>query len=267
MRDSPPPLRERTSLTVRASRTARRLLAERGRDLAVAAGAAVFLAFSGAFGSGDAPYASRLVYWGVLMVGGSLLGGTVARTVRERGWFEDRLWRQAALVTVAIAVPMTVLVWAYTELFWAGRLRTELLPLFAGPVLLVSAVMTALSYMANRQPPETHASPAGAPPPRFLDRLPPKLRGAEVYAVEAEDHYLRLHTSRGSDLILMRLADAVAELEGIEGAQTHRSWWVAKDAVVSAARSDGRATLTLKGGAAAPVSRTYAKALRDEGWF
>ena len=40
-----------------------------------------------------------------------------------------------------------------------------------------------------------------------------ELRGAEIFAVEAEDHYLRLHTSRGSDLILMRLSDAVAELE------------------------------------------------------
>ncbi|MFX8624480.1 LytTR family DNA-binding domain-containing protein, partial [Acinetobacter baumannii] len=83
------------------------------------------------------------------------------------------------------------------------------------------------------------AAPAGAPPPRFLERLPLKLRGAEIYAVEAEDHYLRLHTSRGSDLILMRLSDAIVELEGLEGARTHRSWWVAKGAVRDAKRGDG----------------------------
>jgi DNA-binding LytR/AlgR family response regulator len=75
---------------------------------------------------------------------------------------------------------------------------------------------------------------AGPQPPKFLERLPLKLRGAEVWAVEAEDHYLRLHTSKGQDLILMRLADAVAELEGIEGAQVHRSWWVARDAITDA---------------------------------
>ena len=85
--------------------------------------------------------------------------------------------------------------------------------------------------------------------------------------MEAEDHYLRLHTSRGSDLILMRLADAVAELEGIEGAQTHRSWWVAKAAVVDARRGDGRAVLTLTNGVEAPVSRSYAGALRAAGWY
>jgi DNA-binding LytR/AlgR family response regulator len=94
-----------------------------------------------------------------------------------------------------------------------------------------------------------------------------KLRGATIRAVQAEDHYLRIHTDRGSDLILMRLSDALDELEGLEGAQTHRSWWVARDAVRDVARGDGRATLTLDGGIEAPVSRRYAKALRDAGWY
>jgi DNA-binding LytR/AlgR family response regulator len=85
--------------------------------------------------------------------------------------------------------------------------------------------------------------------------------------VEAEDHYLRLHTSKGQDLILMRLADAVAELDGIEGAQVHRSWWVAREAITDAKRGDGRATLTLRDGAEVPVSRTYAGMLRERGWI
>jgi DNA-binding LytR/AlgR family response regulator len=134
-------------------------------------------------------------------------------------------------------------------------------------VLVVTTAMTALNYLVQKKPEETHAAAADAAPPRFLDRLPTKLRGAELYAVEAEDHYLRLHTSKGQDLILMRLSDAVAELEGIEGARTHRSWWVAKGAVTGARRGDGRATLSLKGGAEAPVSRAYAGALRAAGWY
>jgi DNA-binding LytR/AlgR family response regulator len=108
---------------------------------------------------------------------------------------------------------------------------------------------------------------ASSEPPKFLDRLPLKLRGGEIWAVEAEDHYLRLHTSKGQDLILMRLSDAIDELEGIEGAQVHRSWWVARDAIVEAVRGDGRATLTLKDGAEVPVSRTYARLLRDRKWI
>jgi len=65
----------------------------------------------------------------------------------------------------------------------------------------------------------------------------------------------------------MRLADALTELEGMEGAQVHRSWWVAKAAVVDAERGNGRAALTIRSGAVAPVSRTYARALRAAGWY
>ena len=127
--------------------------------------------------------------------------------------------------------------------------------------------MTALAFLAAPPPDPDPRRPPGAPPPKFLARLPAQLAGAELYAVEAEDHYLRLHTSLGQDLILMRLADAIAELEGLEGAQTHRSWWVAKAAVADAERMDGRAMLTLKDGAEVPVSRGFAKALRAAGWF
>ena len=65
----------------------------------------------------------------------------------------------------------------------------------------------------------------------------------------------------------MRLVDAIGELEGLEGAQTHRSWWVARDAVESARRDGDKVTLVLKGGAEAPVSRPNIKPLRDAGWF
>ena len=61
--------------------------------------------------------------------------------------------------------------------------------------------------------------------------------------------------------------ELVSELEGIEGMQVHRSWWVARDAITDAKRGDGRARLTLKDGAEVPVSRTYASRLRDEGWI
>jgi DNA-binding LytR/AlgR family response regulator len=98
-------------------------------------------------------------------------------------------------------------------------------------------------------------------------RLPEKLRDARIEAVEAEDHYLRIHTDAGSALILMRLSDAVEELAGVEGARTHRSWWVARHAVRKAERGGGRATLRLASGLQVPASRSYARELRRAGWF
>jgi len=57
-----------------------------------------------------------------------------------------------------------------------------------------------------------------------------------------------VHTSKGQDLILLRLSDAIEELAGLEGEQVHRSWWVARDGVTEVERGDGRAVLTLKSG-------------------
>ena len=68
-------------------------------------------------------------------------------------------------------------------------------------------------FGSSRAPAETHPSAQGAAPARFLARLPARLSGAALLAVQAEDHALRLHTSKGEDLILMRLADALVELK------------------------------------------------------
>jgi DNA-binding LytR/AlgR family response regulator len=266
LRQSPPSFRERLVDAVHASRTAL-TRKEALRGFAVSAVAGVFLAMSGAFGLHGASLPTRLAYWVGLCVAGAVVGTGVSLFVRGQGRADERPWLYGTLICIGITLPFTVVVWLVSELVFTGQPRLAALSGYLTPVFIVTAAMTALNFLVQRTPPETHAAPAGAPAPRFLDRLPPRLRGAEIRAVEAEDHYLRLHTSKGEDLILMRLSDAVAELDGIEGAQTHRSWWVAKGAVESARRNDGRAVLTLSGGVEAPVSRAYAKALRAAGWF
>lgn len=264
MHERTPAVRGQPSLAVRASRTAIAFFRDNARVFAVAVVAGVFLSVAGAFGTDGIPAGPRFTYWiGVLLLG-SAVGAATSEIYRAAGWLEERAWLQGAAIALTMSLPLTLLVAGFNQLAFGHR--GNVLFMFV-PVLLVSACMTAINMMVARQPQQTHAAPAGAAPPRFLERLPPKLRGAEIWAVESQDHYLRLHTSKGQDLILMRLSDAVAELEGLEGAQTHRSWWVAKDAVTDAKRGDGRATLTLKGGAQAPVSRAYAKALRDAGWY
>jgi len=237
------------------------------RGFAVSAAAGVFLALMGAFGTDAVPFGLRAAYWVGLCLAGAIVGTAVSQLIGREGRADARPWLFGALTVIGVTLPFTAVVWLVSELVFHHSLRPQTLPMYLAPVFIVSVAMTALNFLVQRRPIETHAASADAPAPRFLDRLPAKLRGADLHAVEAEDHYLRLHTSRGQDLILMRLTDAVAELEGIEGAQTHRSWWVAKAAVEDARRGDGRATLSLKGGVEAPVSRAYAKALRDAGWF
>ena len=240
---------------------------EARRGVLVSAVAGLFLALMGAFGTHVVPFGTRVAYWVGLCVAGAVVGTAVSRLIGQDGRADERPWLYGALTVLGVTLPFTGVVWLVSELTFHGHMRPRALPFYLVPVFIVSVAMKALNFLVQRRPLETHAAPAGGPAPRFMDRLPAKLRGAELHAVQAEDHYLRLHTSRGQDLILMRLSDAVAELEGIEGAQTHRSWWVARAAVEDARRGDGRATLRLKDGTEAPVSRAYAKALREAGWF
>ena len=250
------------------------MTSDRRRELirvaAVSAAAALVLTLTGAFGSGDETFLWRLAYWLLVMAVGSAWGAACQALLAARLDLDERPWRHILILTALVAVPMCLFVWAATGLFFHGRMYSAAeLPRLIVPVVTVSAAVCALIVLLSRATPvQTHASddPA-ARPARFLERLPPRLRGARLIAVAAEDHYLRVHTDRGSDLILMRLTDALGELEGLEGAQTHRSWWVAKDAVRGASRGDGRATLTLESGVEAPVSRRYARALREAGWY
>lgn len=238
------------------------------RILAATGLMAVVLAAAGGFGTEAMPLTSRLVYWVGLMGLGVAVGRLGARRLVPRAWFETRPFLVGALMVFAIGLPMTLFAALANFVFRGRRMGLAELADIAPSVLATTGGMVILAFMIQaRAGAETHTAPAGAPPARFLARLTGRLAGAELWAVEAQDHYLRLHTSAGSDLILMRLADAVAELEGIEGARTHRSWWVARAAVRTVERAEGRAVLTLPDGTAAPVSRGYARLLKAAGWL
>ena len=223
----------------------------------------------GAFDTGGAPLLLRLIYWIPLVIFGTGLGFVVAlRTMRRPriGEISTLVW---AIVTAAVSAPSTAIVWMYTNLVF-GRPPQSLLWLLLD-VTIVAGAAAAIMMLINRPGPVTRIlaeGPDGSRPPvRFLGRLPTKLKEGRIFAVQAEDHYLRVYTSKGSDLILMRLSDAIAELDGIEGAQVHRSWWVARDGFSGVERADRKLTLVLKDGSKAPVSRPNAAALRESGWF
>lgn len=239
------------------------------RGLGIAALAGLILALSGAFSDPAMSLWHRIAYWVPLMVLGGLWGHLCSRLVERFVDLDDRPWVHVVVLTALMFGPILLMAWAATGLFFDGRLYPlSAMVYFLAPVLSITGAMSAINVFVTRsRTVQTHEAVAGQAPARFLDRLPPKLRGARLIAVQSEDHYLRLHTDRGSDLILMRLADALIELEGLEGAQTHRSWWVARDAVRDVARGDGRATLTLDGGLMVPVSRRHARSLRAAGWY
>lgn len=236
--------------------------------LAVATGLGVLLGLVGPFGSymnGAAPM--RVLYWVVsLWAGWALFGLTLpllARQAMRRG-LSPWLWAPPSVVL--LAAPMTLISRALAQMVWGRTFEVGLLEWF-GQSLIVSAVATgAILWLMSRP---SAAAGAAAPAPLSADprdRLPVHL-GREVICLQMEDHYVRVHTPLGSDLVLMSLSQAMAGLTGVEGRQTHRSWWVARAAVVGAVENGRNLSLRLKGGLTAPVSRARVAPLRAEGWF
>ena len=106
------------------------------------------------------------------------------------------------------------------------------------------------------------AAPAGVfAGPAFIKRLSPEKRG-ELWALTAEQHYLRVYTNRGDDLILMRFSDAIAELEHADGLQIHRSHWVARIGVKHMDEDGSRIFVILKNDIRIPVSRPNSAAAK-----
>ena len=120
------------------------------------------------------------------------------------------------------------------------------------------------SSFAN--PPEHDQSdkPQSDSKPSLTKRLSPNFVG-DIIALQSEDHYVRVHGEEGSELILIRLRDAIAEMDGADGWQVHRSWWVARSGIIAAKPSGRSWTLRLTNGATAIVSRDMGGRLKAEG--
>ena len=247
------------------------------RSIAVCVGLGVLFAWLGVYETSQIPLPERIVYWSGLMAVGYGATAVVNPLVFERWMAGAHPALQIAVVACLISVPVTIglVVIEYVSdgsIAEPGWWWTQF-----GYVIVISVLLTTGGWTIDRlsrknataapTPVALSAGPSAPAPPLFADRLPARFRTAEIYAVSAEDHYLRVHTSAGETMILMRLADAIRELAALEGMQTHRSWWVAKQGLADAAKGDGKVTLKLKSGAEAPVSRTYHKAVKDAGWL
>ena len=235
----------------------------------VCLGLGVAFAWFGVYSTSQIPFPERVVYWTGMMTIGVVSSLFFNPLVTEKWLPKAPVAVQIAAISALISVPVTLGLVALE----ATDGTVQPLPWWGvqyGYAIVISGLLTTAAWGIEQLTQKPAAAPqatSGGGAEAFLQRLPVRLRSAELYAVESEDHYLRVHTSTGQELILMRLADAVRELSGVEGLQTHRSWWVAKQGLADVVKGDGKLTLKLKSGAEAPVSRTYLKTVKEAGWL
>jgi hypothetical protein len=266
-------------------------------DISVLVAIGLVFAVLAPLGSGHMSLAHRIAYWVSLAVAGYVfykpIGAQIVPLSKRLDLPEWFMWS----ASVAIAtVPMATLVWIVNAK--GGPVSVPPLDVALvhyGAVLVIGAIVTLLFNLlpATRGAASGNMSKAGAsagssvpavaPAPQhgadasigatpltspnpLFDQLPASL-GSDVIALEMEDHYVRVHTALGSELVLMRLRDAVACMSGIEGRQVHRSWWVARLAVEDVKREGRNIRLVLPRGIEAPVARAQVSELRDAGWI
>ena len=238
----------------------------RWRPVVLIRGIGAFLAVLGPFGSAGLGWPWVWLYWTGLIAFGGLFGFAT-------GYWLPRaapglpIWATYAVSIATVSLPVTVAVIALNTQFFQTSATLGSVAITYVFVLVITSFVTVVAYVVERLSSAPAASSAPQAGNALLDKLPPRLRRASMTSMTAEDHYLRVRTDAGEALILMRLSDAVSACEALDGARTHRSWWVARNAVSDAQKGDGRAVLILADGTQAPVSRTYYPALRDAGWF
>lgn len=259
----------------------RRLLLELGAMLAVAC----VIGFLGPFGTYlDGSFVERVNQWWLLLMGAYLLirpciallgrlaeltqlplratvtGGVVAlsaplafiwRSVGQNAYRE--LHGYAELVPFSLLCALTVLSVAW----WAANFDRQL-----------SAQAEASASKRHSHDLAANSSETGqnatSDYPKLYARLSAGFSGP-VVALQSEDHYVRVHGPRGSELVLMRLREAIAEMASEPGDQVHRSWWIARAGISRVERSGRSWSIHLINGETAPVSRDAVYRLSQAG--
>jgi hypothetical protein len=232
----------------------------------------LFLALIGPFGNYlNGGFAARALYWIVACWVGLVLYGLVLRTalgpMRRLG---ASPW-PAIMATILVgSVAQAAATRAAARALWPELAQIGPSPIqwYFQVVALAAPLTLALAWAAGsltRARP-TEARPPAPGEPALLAKLPARL-GRNIICLCMEDHYVRVHTPAGSALLLMPLGQAIAEAAPVAGVKTHRSWWVARNAVVRTEGGPRAMRLHLSNGLVAPVSRAAISTLRKEGWL
>lgn len=236
------------------------------RSLVVWAGLTFALSVGGPLGTlHTCTFEHRFLFWSVVVIGMIILTAMVsALQVR----FSRRPQRQRDLVLVAGTVALLLTVPIRAVAAGATEMSVQIVSSRATETLAF-LFLTTLALALFRQMnmpavvPTAVAVETPVDQPRVIDRLEPALRGS-LLSLTGRDHYVDVRTSAGTGSILMRFSDAMAEVAPVEGAQIHRSHWVAWSAIDSVER-DGAKISVVVAGQRLPVSRSFRGALAERG--
>lgn len=151
------------------------------------------------------------------------------------------------ITQAAANAPPGIIAWMAVNVFYDRVLQ---LPRFHYPATVESAPLLALPIPVPQVP-------------AFLQSVDDGVGPEKVLALEACDHYIRIHTAGRTPMLHCRFGDAVGQMSRQPGTQVHRSYWVAASAMKALEKHKHGYQLTLTNGACMPVSRTYLKDVKQ----
>lgn len=233
----------------------------------------LFLGFVGATDSYQYALWLRLVFW----LGLCAVAGIIAITI-EAAFVHFGLRTKNSVIwwfalTSGLAIAMVPVIFLLNSTGASSPIAD--LPMFTFNSFAISGALTALRLVVGAMFPDPAVKPmdnikvveaSAAQPPAILARLEQALQSGRLLALKSEGHYLKVYTDQGAELVLIRLKDAITETAPVEGMQVHRSWWVAREAVLDRRNIDGRLELGIDEEVWVPVSRSYRAAWKAAGW-
>lgn len=221
----------------------------------------IVVASAGPFGTFMAqPFLWRVLYWGGVVAVAIVLAVSL-RTLWRAILSNRSMIGEDVAVAVSLAAifgPLIVMLNRYLGGEGMG-VGIAIFNVFCIAVCIIAARRT-LERQAAAQ--ITEARPERD---RLLKRIP-DLKEQRLSRISSDNHHIRIITDCGAEhRLLMRLRDAVEEVDVEPGLWVHRSHWVALSEIAKVAREGNREMVELNDGDRLPVGPKYRENLIEAG--
>lgn len=221
-------------------------------------------AYAGPFGTYEYDLGSRFLFWSGVVVFSSLLGRLCTYlSIRTVGTSQPIA--TDALTVVLMTLLFTPVLYWLTRFFLTSKPNAGSYLYFAQYVAIISICVTVLRrFLAETWRWHLTTAEPETEQPRLTRRLPDDFQGP-IVRLTVRDHFVDVVTVAETHRIRLRFADAIDEMDTVVGYCTHRSHWVAAQAIIAVEREAGRIVLRLVNGDLVPVSRSYKAELEEAG--
>ena len=215
----------------------------------------IILTFMGPFGTYESmEFPKRFIYWSMLMIGvGFFMHVSITTSLITP--YLGRLPKIARVAVGAVTggLPGAVVVIFVSEVIAPMTITLTRIGSIWMQVSFISFVIGIVEYMdwglSKSNTPQAIVTP-------FHKRLSVS-ETADIISFSMQDHYVEVMTTLGSEMVLIRMSDAIGEIAGIAGERIHRSHWVAKTHLVDIEKDKARHLAVLTDGRKLPISNTY----------